>query len=79
MHKQPCHHAVTNGTKATSAGSSKNKIAKVRRCSKKNAAFNARMAQGLTRHEEARPGRWPAQKWPSRKFNSPKRGKQCGQ
>ncbi len=43
MHKD-CHAVVTNGTKATSAGSSKHKVAKVRRLVKKGVRHGQKMA-----------------------------------
>lgn len=56
----PCHKIVTDGTKATTAGSSKHKIAKVKR-----------LAQGgrkrrKSRKLQSRPFQKAKRKWPSR-------------
>lgn len=66
MHKQPCHHIVTNGTKATTAGSSKHKVAKVDRLAEANAEFVARMKKG--KPDRKTPSRWAGQKMKSRPF-----------
>lgn len=46
---EPCHHTVTNGPPATSAGSSKHRIAKAKRLATETAMHRAVMAGDLTR------------------------------
>lgn len=74
-----CHAVVTNGTGATSAGSSKHKIAKVRRLSAREAEFRSRLLERdaptayLPADHEDRGARRPKKPWPSRPFPSRKK------
>jgi len=57
----PCHHTVTNGTKATSAGSSKNRIAKA----------NNENRRAKFRVEKRAPGEAkPQSRWRGRGFDT---------
>lgn len=59
----PCHHTVTNGTKATSAGSSKHKAAKIRSGHTDKFVVN-KPPIGTERHER------PTKPWASRKIQA---------
>ena len=56
--KTPCHDRLTNGTKATTAGSSKHKIARVRRLTEAHKDFRRRVLAVKKRPAAARKRQW---------------------
>lgn len=60
-----CHAKITNGTKATTAGSSKQRIAKVKRL---EAAKTDRLEEARLAQPESPARKWPSRPWPTRKL-----------
>lgn len=64
-----CHARITNGTRATSYGSSKHIIAKAKRLARVRPEFQAKVLAKPCGAKRERSGRWPAgRKIPSRPF-----------
>lgn len=57
--KSACHNRITNGTKATSAGSSKHVIAKSKRLARVNEDFARLVLAKPCGQKRAKTGRWP--------------------